>query len=389
MALGHFGLDEAGFSPYGGSFPPFGVSYAVSLSRNSVRVVFNAILANDTNLTNPANYRFTGGLTALGVQIESSISVILSTTTQTSQIYRVTVDKVHGYFGQALDLDLREAEFEGIGASAHFSATAVSGTKVRLLFSEEMLADSALQDPANYVILDLEGTKVADVLEVIPEPFDHPTQVSLVTASELPKGITLAVRVANIATVTGKVIYPNRTLFHWSPNPLRVSIPIERFSGEVRGDLFGEPLGLVFFSPALEESAANSVLQVDDVSVCTRAYDEYHMPEAPASKELLFTYDPNLPETPIGDAFVLWAPSTELADVQASLAMLEEDEGPPLEEESLVVVLEEPFDPEYVALLNNPAWVLFDPDSEEMPFICADNTGPIPPGATQTITLYP
>jgi hypothetical protein len=150
---------------------------------------------------------------------------------------------------------------------------------------------------------------------------------------------------------------------------------------------------LVFFSPALETAAANSVIQVDQVDVCTRAYDEYKPPK-PIDPGVLFTH--GLDVTPVqgttlnNAGIVLWVGFPRLVDAKLELTDTREDTLPAPVDGPADAILTEAWDLAYVSLLNNVAWKLFD-NAGEPPtyFKTADNLAPIPAGTVTVINLQP
>ncbi len=98
---------------------------------------------------------------------------------------------------------------------------------------------------------------------------------------------------------------------------------------------------------------------------------------------------------------VVWAGPFLLNDFSCALGVLYEDELPAIDDNDAEAVLEEVFDPALVSLLNSVHWTMYDPagqpdltypDLTVIPgavFKTADNSAPIGPGTTTTITLAP
>jgi hypothetical protein len=171
--------------------------------------------------------------------------------------------------------------------------------------------------------------------------------------------------------------------------PLNVrpnSIPIEDFSGEASGGLLGQPLGQVFFSPAFDVATADSIIQVDEVSVCTQAYDVYTIPSLPDPNPLSI-YSPGQPYSTTLNADVLWATAERLGLARFNLVDNQTETMPSPTDGPADATLQETFDQSKVALLNVEDWVLYDGVGTS--FICADNTVPVGPGATTNINLQP
>jgi len=157
--------------------------------------------------------------------------------------------------------------------------------------------------------------------------------------------------------------------------------------------LLGRPLGQVFFSPnldsALPVSPASSTIQVDSVSVCTRAYDVYEIPEIPDPQPLM-TYGATLPYNSSvlnNPDDVVWATADRLGLAHVNLTDRPEDTWGGATDGPADATLQETFDQSRVALLNVDDWVLYD--GVGTPFICADNLTPIPAGTTTNINLQP
>lgn len=156
--------------------------------------------------------------------------------------------------------------------------------------------------------------------------------------------------------------------------------------------LLGEPLGQIFFSPALDTSVpADSTIQVDSVSVCTRAYDVYEFPTLPDPHPLTTFGATWHNGSVLNDAdSVLQATAERLGQAQIILSDHPQDTWSGAADGPADATLQETFDQTKVALLNvdeTAGWVLFD--GVGTPFICADNLAPIGPGATTNINLQP
>jgi hypothetical protein len=154
----------------------------------------------------------------------------------------------------------------------------------------------------------------------------------------------------------------------------------------VNTSLLGVPLGQVFFSPALDSLAADSVIQVDEVSVCTRAYDVYTIPSLPDPNPLSI-YSPAEGYSTLLNDDVLWATAERLGLAHINLTDNQADTIVPPVDGPADATLQETFDQSKVALLNVEDWVLYDGVGTS--FFCADNTAPVGPGATTNINLQP
>lgn len=393
--IGEYGSGEYGSGPYGGAYPPFGLESATALTPTLVRVRYTALFDIDfPALVNISNYSIFPALTIHGIVIESAQTVLLITDFQEDVLYTLTIDQARGYFGQPLDPALNSATFNGLPAQPTLSAVATADRRVRVIFTEAMLENVSLTDPGQYDLADLSGNAVS-VLSVTIEQNDPPIRsVILHLGEDLTDEHHYRVTVlGGVVTEDLDPLVPNTALFQWVENVLRTQIPIDRFSGEVLEGLYGIHGGLVFFSPALETSAANSIIQVDQVDVCTRAYDVYTPPQ-PIDPSVLYTHGLDLVPSPVttlnNAGIVLWAGFPRLVDAKFELSDLQEDTFPTPVDGPADATLTEIWDLDYVSLLNNVAWKLFDNLGEPPTYFkTADNLAPIPAGSTVTINLQP
>jgi len=388
--LGPYGSGEYGLGPYGGAYPPYGLESVTPLTPTLVRVRYTAIF--DTTfppLLSIANYSVFPSLIIHTVVLESAQTVLLITDPQVEIVYTLTIDEARGYFGQPLDPALDSRTFLGIPLSPTFFAVATRSTRVRAVFSEPMLQNSALTDPAHYVLTDLSGNSIS-VLAVETEQGVDVRSIVLTLGSNLADERHYQLTVlTGIVTVTSRPLSPDTSVFQWIENALRVSIPLDQFSGEVQNGLYGIHGGLVFFSPALVTAAANSIIQVDDVSVCTKAYDKYRFP-IPVDPPVLFTYGVGGTVTTLNSTASLWAKFPRLCEATLNLENHLNDTVPIPEDGPCDATFRETWDLSFVSLLNNVSWKLFDnAGTPPVYFITANNLVPIPPGAVVTVNLEP
>jgi hypothetical protein len=377
---------------------PIRVENAVALNPYLVRLNFSHNLNYGyAPILNAANYSIVPllGVTAVAIG-PSSNSVLLTTDQHTQPIYTVTVGSALSSAGDTLDPAHRTAVFAGFGTQPTFFAAAQSRTKVQLVFSLEMEQNLAFSNISSYVLTDLNLNAIRIISTNIYGP--APVQrLTLELASEMDPGgyYVLTILSPDVKTTTGVNLTPNYDMFQWGEmqSPYRVSalnINIDRFSGEVSGGLLGQPLGQVFFSPALEAAIADSSIQIDSVSCCTRAYDVYTVPSLPDPFPLMTfgpeqTYSSVLGGNTAGN--VLWAPADRLGLAHVSLADLREDTLPTAVDGPADAILQETFDQSRVSLLNVDDWVLFDGVGTS--FATADNLTPIPAGTTTNVNLQP
>lgn len=273
--------------------------------------------------------------------------------------------------------------------SLYFHAVAVSPTKIRLLFPDGMLNDENLNSISSYEVTDASGNDLG-VLSVTPEDPPEPTSVALVLSAPLVTAQNYSVTVSTLVQLAaGGPLSPNRTGFYWLQEAgTPIILQLGEFTGEVEGGLFGNPDGQVFFSPALNVAAANSVIQVEEVDVCTYAFDTYTFPQ-PIDPVSLFTFGAGRPPGSVlgpGGA-VLWAPFPRNMEAMFELGFspaLTNDIMPQPDDVSVTALFRATWDITYVALLNDPAWRLYAeqvvvPGTPPL-FITANNAGPIPFG---------
>lgn len=411
---GGFGGGPFGGAPFGGSLLDEGtLSETLTLTEN-LTVVLVLKLKGATALspylvelefshdldpgfaahTNPANYAIVPPLTVFGASLGPAANVVrLQTEEQAPGIYTVTVGSAQSADGDALGAAYRTAAFAGFGISPTFFAAAQSPTKVMLTFSTSMTEDAELTDASNYEIRDLQGNPVAvsSVTTQGPSPISRVT-LTLGASLDAQKYYVAEVD-PSVKTSTGLSMSPATDIFQWQPmqNPINVGplvIPLDNFSGEVSGGLLGQPAGLVFFSPALDVSVTDSTIQVDEVSLCTRAYDVYEFPE-PIDPPTLFTFSATGPGATavIGPTTALWSSAERQGLARVNLTDSQEETMPAATDGPADATLVEPIDITRAGFLNDDRWVLYDGVGTS--FITADNLTPIGPGPTTNINLQP
>jgi len=392
--IGPYGSGEYGAGPYGSAFPPYGIESVTALTPTLVRVRYTALFNPAfPPLSTIANYSIFPALTIHSVVIETAQTVLLVTEPQVATLYTLTIDEAEGYFGQPLDPNLDSGTFLGVPVSPTFFAVATRETRVRAVFSEPMLQNAALTDPSYYVVMDLNNAPVP-VLTVQAEQSTDVRSVVLTLGADLEDEEHYKLTIlTGVVTESGDPLSPDTSVFQWVANQLHTEVPLDLFSGEVQTGLYGIHGGLVFFSPALEAPAADSVIQVDDVHVCTKAYDEYHFPQ-PLDPHVIYTHGAGVVPTPLvttlNSAAVLWADFPRLMEATLTLENRLEDTVPAPVDGPCDATFREIWDLNFVSLLNSTAWKLFD-NAGTPPeyFITANNLAPIPPGPVVTVQLQP
>jgi len=150
-------------------------------------------------------------------------------------------------------------------------------------------------------------------------------------------------------------------------------------------DLFGNPNGLVFFSPSLKTGGApSSSLAVDEVKACTQSFDTYEFPKI-LDPNPFYTHGGGIKPTPIAtlNNSVFYADFYRLKEAKYGVQDKRLDTVPTVVDLTASFTFTEvTYPPTRVALLNNPAWVVFNNGvAPPYPFITTDNLSPIPVGA--------
>lgn len=374
LSLGQWGEDGYGNSPYGSAHPPYGLLSAEALTPTLVRVRYTAMFDGSfTPLFSPFNYAISPAITINSISLESAQSVLLITDPLSEVPYTVTITEARGYFGQPLDPYRSSASFAGVPSTPTFYAVATRNTRVRVVFSDVMLQNSSLTDGGQYQLTDMTGASITISSVETEQASNVRSVVLLLGAALIDERHYQVTTLSGIVTATLLPLNPNTSVFQWVENVLRTQIPIELFSGEVQNGLYGIHGGLVFFSPALQTAAPNSIIQVEEVDVCTRAFDEYHFPE-PIDPPVFFTHGGGLvsaPESLLNSTASLWAEFPRLSDARFELVMPAPSPGGPATLTTDVVAppvdaicdltLSETWDPSYVSLLNVTNWRLWAP----------------------------
>ena len=398
MTIGFYGGDGFGSSPYGSVPPQVGVLNATSLGNTSVEVNFTELLDfTYIPLLTVSNYTIPG-LIVGGVVQTADNAVLLTTTPQSAILYTVTVGAARSTFARPLNPAENSASFMGTVPVPGFLAVPTSARRVRLIFSASMLHDSNLTDPGNYTIADLNGNTLSVTSVGLEQTIDIVSLVLTLGSNLGESDFYVATVSADVKTTLGLSVLPSTYVFQWLAGDKQFVVPLGLFTGEVSGGLLGDPDGLVFFSPALNESAANSIIQVEDIDVCTTAYDSYVQP-SPIDPLPLFLYGGGLVPTPNPDPYllnqcVLWAPFPRNFEAQITVGFTgngNQDFYEPPVDTSCSVLMKQQFALGYVALLNDTAWYLFnDMAGTSVPptFITANNMNPIPAGPESILMLH-
>jgi len=365
---------------------------AVALSPTLVLVTFSHDIDPlfSTNF-NASNYNISPPLAVVGVvPSPSPNAVFVSTAPQDNFGYLLTVTTAKAATGDFLEPPNQIAGFVGFPVIPNFFATGQAKRKVVLIFSTNMLINAALVDAASYTITDLNGGAIpVSSVDVVPDG----SRVTLNLGADLTPGGYYSVQVdaAVVSSLGGYSLNPNTDLFQWAAmegillrGPL--TIPFSRFSGEVTTGLLGQPAGQVFFSPALLQPASPSIIEIDEVALCTKSYDSYEFPQL-VDPPPLYTFRPGAPSTVLGGTSSLWAPAERLGLARVNLTDSHTDTLPTATDGPCDATLVEPIDITRAGFLNDARWHLYDGTATT--FIAADNLTPIGPGPTVNINLEP
>jgi len=402
MPQGFYGDDFFAGSPYGGILDPFGLSVATAPLGTTVLVTFTDLLDYTyTPNTLVSNYSIPG-LTILSIVPLTASTLLFTTSPQASIVYTVTATTSRGLYGQPLDPSLASVNFLGNAPPVTMTPVAVSPTKVRAVFAQAMLNNAALSSPSSYAVTDMLDNPLT-VVSATPEQPTNPVSVALVLSTPLETNNAYQLTVSSIVTETSLSIVPSTVKFTWvqeMPNP--ILIQFDEFTGEVADSIFGNPNGLVFFSPALNTSTPNSTIQVKEVDVCTTAFDTYTQPQ-PIDPIPLYTFGAGMPTGSVlgPNGASLWAPFPRLFEAQTNLSNYQDDVAGQVTDGMVTAIFQDStWNLSYVALLNNPAFLTFrPPPAAALPyppppatvpvtpvlFITANNLSPIPPVTTETI----
>jgi hypothetical protein len=398
IPTGNFGRSLFGLDPYGSEFGSFGVVGAVAYTNTTVQIQFSDIInLSDLDFTDPANYSISPPLTVMAATIESADSVVLITEPTQLVEYTVTVSAGLSHAGVPLDPRYKTATFEGLPQLPTYFSCGTAATRVRIIFDTAVDPSTALVS-TNYTVSDFNGNALP-ILSVQSEQAGGMVlvrTVSVVLTLGVPMVTTQWYQTtvsSNVKSTEGYSFSPATWDFQWVLPVATTSVPIKEFSGEVSGSPFGDPAGLVYFSPSLNVATPDSIIEVEEVACCTTAYDRYCFPQ-PVDPSPFYVWSPTTP-TVLGQAgVVLWGGFPRLGDASFDLEFTGTHLVEPMPEaldNCCSVYLKAGFDPSYVSLLNDPAWWMFDETHSTTPpmFICANNTsGPIPPGGETTIILH-
>lgn len=371
---------------------PVRVLSAAPVTPNIVRVFFSQPL--DPLFTaqfSTTNYGINPSLVVNAVALGPGASAVtLYTQLQAAVIYQLTVNSVRDTSGDNIDPLYNTVNFAGFSIAPTFFAAAQSRTKVELVFSTPMRIDVPYESTSSYTVTDIQGNSIS----ITAATASGPTPISRVTldlgVSLIPGGYYVATVGPSVQTSLGISVSPNTDVFQWSEmsalaHGRLLEIPISDFSGEVSGGILGDPDGLVFFSPALDQAIADSVIEIDEITTCTQAYDVYQIPQV-ADPQPLYTFGGPI-EATLNGAGVLWATADRLGQAIINLASTHTASLPLATDGTATGTLTETIDITKASFLNDSRWKTY-PATGVTVFSTANNTAPIGPGPVSVITLH-
>lgn len=374
------------------------VSSAIAVNSYGILVTFS----NNINPGYPpfeqiSNYQISPPLLVASAQIVGASQVLVQTVSpQLNTTYTITVQSGESLTGDFLGPH-NSASFAGFTVTTSFIAGVLSASKIGLEFSAEMAVGPALINPSNYSVVANLGGVAVPISSVVMGPAPV-RRVTLMLGTPLtPKAYYSVVVGPTVVSALGSSMQPNTQTIMWEALKPYTELPISDFSGEVSGGLLGTPEGQVFFSPALENSvSAMSSIEIEEVSVCTRSYDEYHIPDIP-DPEPLYTYGRGQTASLLGQV-VLWAPADRLGQAKMTFRDHQAENVLPkvyvpsttsLESpisDFGVGVLRETINTTRAAFLNDVRWKTY-PNTGALVFRTADNLTSIGSGPTTQVQL--
>lgn len=173
------------------------VASAEAQDSTTVRVVFNEPMTDDAALNLPGNYVFTettgvpitaSAVTPEAVADPTYVDVTVNEMTDGAS-YSVEVSNVVDAVGNPIDTANDEAVFTGVGIAPTITVTATALDTIRVSFSEPVVDNAELVDPANYVITPGAGAWPITFDTITPEAVLNPTYVDLHVLSEMTTGV--------------------------------------------------------------------------------------------------------------------------------------------------------------------------------------------------------
>lgn len=318
-------IDTLGIDDSVGYDTPLRVEGAFAPTPLNVTVIFsNRLDLSYAPLSQASNYTIPGLTVTAAAPITDTEVLLTTTPAQQDILYTVTVAQAVSFNGDALGSD-NSAEFLGFVSALTFLVGAQSTTQVQVVFSAAMQTDPNFFTPTNYTIHEAEGSDPVTVLSVAASGDEPLRRATLQLGTALKSKEYYALTVSPLVkSVIGRSADPDTFIFQWgdmtgAAHGRPLEIPIKDFTGEVSGGILGTPDGQVFFSPALLQAVtATSTLEVEEVSVCSLAFDQYTFPVVPDPIPL-YTFSKGVPSV-IGPTSVLWAPAARLGQAQFTLS---------------------------------------------------------------------
>lgn len=211
---------------------------AKAVNGSTVVATFNTNLATIASTYNPANYTFAGGLTAERIfpgDLPNQVRIIVSGMQYLN--YTLFVVNVQNVSSEVIVFPNYQASLTGWSGTTRFTARALSTKAVQILFAQPMDALPALSDPTKYTITTLGGVSVG-ITSAVPNELSGALRTRLNLSGTLVPGNLYSVAISeDIKTDDSKSLVPNQTTFSWVHPRNSVSVPLGRFTGEVRAPI--------------------------------------------------------------------------------------------------------------------------------------------------------
>jgi len=269
-----------------------------------------------------------------------------------------------------------------------FTTKAQSNRKVLVIYSTPMAIGPATT-AANYTLTRIDGTAVAVTsATLIGDGSDQYFELAL--GADLNPGGHQVKLSGAVQTQSAQPVSPDTSVFVWEPHHVTMSQGFQSFttpSGAV--GILPEGSG-VFFSPAFGLAVTGSTLKVDQVDVCTYAYDSYEIPSIPDPPVLFSFPAPNSPYVSaihgvgvtMADPYRLGLADLQLSDLRAE-TFAAYDDGP------CDALLEEPIDITLASFHSDLRWGTYPATGFSNGPIHTIGLAPLTPGPSTPINLQP
>jgi len=384
IGTGHFGQDSYGDSPYGGAVPLYGIGEVQVISDTLLRVVYTSYF--DTGfapLTDASNYSLTPSTSIYSVTVESPYTLILNVAPLSGGQYTLTVTQGLGYYNEPLDLSLASFTFTIAAGASGVVIHAIADRRVRIQFPLPMDLNAQYLNPASYQISTLSPSAPISILTVTSEQITAPYRsIILGLDQDMRDERQYLVSIgAGIQTLTA-LDMSGDTIFTRSENHLQTSVRVRDLQPGTHPLL--PPGNQIFFSPALEVSAPNSVIQIESVAVCSQVEDSYRFPSQGATATGLKTFGPSL----LNQGRL--TPRRHSPEISIGVAVTSSETVSAPSEALPIGSMTETHPVSIGSLLNQTAWKMYHPsNAPTVHFRISNNLAPAPPPVTTPVTIIP